>query len=132
MIRVKLILLTLIVFSCSKPKEMDEWETQMAKKIEAEEVQLSYKQISRNVDGYSESNQSFLVLDILNSKLLEEMDYDKRLKKSRCDEIKNLVLSVPELSIFPTYNQLRISIANTHGFWIFKSTQHDTIFYRTK
>lgn len=125
------ILITMFAASCSENKEeMDPWETEMAQKLQAENVQLSHLSTSRTVNGVSAGGESYLQLNILGSKVLGQIDHNKRLMTNKCDEIKDIVLALPEIAGFPAFNELRLNVIETSGALIFKSQKTNTITYR--
>lgn len=129
--RMLLVLAAASVVSCSEEKEeMDPWETELAKQLQADNVQLSHLNTSRTVDGVSAGGESYLQLNIFDSKLLGQIDHNKRLMSNKCDEIKDIVLALPEIAAFPAFNELKLNIVETSGVLIFESQKTNTITYR--
>lgn len=129
--RVLLVLVTASVVSCSEEKEeMDPWEAEMAKLLQADNVQLSHLNTSRTVNGVSAGGESYLQLNIFDSKLLGQIDHNNRLMSNKCDEIKDIVLALPEIAAFPAFNELKLNIVETSGVLIFESQKTNTITYR--
>jgi hypothetical protein len=125
------VLIASFAVSCSGEKEaMDPWETEMAKQLQADNVQLSHLNTSTTVNGVSAGGESYLQLNIFDSKILGQIDHNKRLMANKCDEIKNIVLALPELAAFPAFNELKLNIIETSGVLTFKSQKTNTITYR--
>ncbi len=125
------VLIALCAGSCSEEKEeMDPWETDMAKQLQAENVQLSHLNTSRTVDGVLAGGESYLQLNVLDSKMLGQIDHNKRLMANKCDEIKDIILALPEIAAFPAFNELKLNVIETSGVFIFKSQKTNTITYR--
>jgi len=72
-----LILLSSFTLSCSEEKEeMDSWETEMAKQLEAENIQLSHLNTSTTVNGVSAGGERYIQLNIFDSKVLGQIDHN--------------------------------------------------------
>jgi hypothetical protein len=126
-----LALIAIFVLSCSEDKEeMDPWETEMAKQLQAHNIQLSHLNTSRTVNGVSAGGESYLQLNIFDSKVLGQIDHNKRLMTNKCDEIKDIVLALPEIAAFPAFNEFKLNVIETSGVLIFKSQKTNTITYR--
>jgi hypothetical protein len=130
-VTVLLALVATFVLSCSEDKEeMDPWETQTAKQLQADNIQLSHVNTSRTVNGVSAGGESYLQLNIFDSKVLGQIDHNKRLMTNKCDEIKDIVLTLPEIAAFPAFNDLKLNVIETSGVLVFKSQKTNTITYR--
>jgi hypothetical protein len=125
------VLIASFAVSCSEEKEaMDPWETEMAKQLQADNVQLSHLNTSTTVNGVSTGGESYLQLNIFNSKILGQIDHNKRLMANKGDEIKDIVLALPELAALPAFNEFKLNIIETSGLLTFKSQKTNTITYR--
>jgi hypothetical protein len=111
---------------------MDEWEKQVAQVLKSERIELYHKNTSTTTNGRPTGAESYLQLDIYNSEVIKEIAHNKRLMSKKCDEIKDIVLNVPTLSQYPDFNELRLRIIETHGFFIFSSNKENTVTYRVR
>jgi hypothetical protein len=127
-----LILITTLVSCSGKVEEMDVWESEVAEKFKADRVELYHRNTATSTDGRFTGAESYLELDVYNSEVITEIQHNDRLLKKKCDEIKDLVLSVPTLDAYGEFNEIRLGLVETHGFGIFKSEKTNTITYRIR
>jgi hypothetical protein len=127
-----LLILTLgFLSSCTEiQEEMDPWETEMAKELQAENVQLSHISNSSTINGIPSEKESYLQLEITNSKTLEKIEHNKRLLDKKSEELKTIILDLPEITTFPTFNEVRLSIIKKKGFFPFETQSANTITMR--
>ncbi len=116
------------VSSCSeKPEEMDAWETEMAIKLQAENIQLAHISNSSTINGIPSTKESYLQLEILNSMALERIEFNKRLMEEKAEELKRIISNLPEVASLPEYNEIRLNIIKKKGFFPFKTESINTI-----
>ncbi len=109
---------------------MDEWEGEMAKNLKAERVELYHQGTTSTTNGRYSAGESYLQLDIYNSEVLMEIQHNDRLLNKKCKEIRDIVLHMPTIELFPVFDELRIGLVETRGFSFLKSHKTNTIKYR--
>lgn len=118
----------LLFISCNS-HEMDGIEKQISSKLEAESVELYHQASRKTTNGISSGTRSYLELDVYDSKILASVKDNELLLNEKCNEIKNIILNLPTLSLYPRFTQIRIGIIETHGFLIFKSKTSNILTY---
>ena len=108
---------------------MDNWETKMSLMLQADQIDLYHLSTSTSTDGASTIKENYLQLDIYNSKVLEQIDFNERVLVLKCDEIRDSVLKYSSLNELPGFHELRLKLIKKKGFFIFKSEKEKIITY---
>tara|TARA_R110001592_G_scaffold361660_1_gene673001 strand:- start:1486 stop:1818 length:333 start_codon:yes stop_codon:yes gene_type:complete len=107
---------------------MDDWETELAGKLNSEYIDLKYIDRQGHVGSNYYKNTS-LELDIYNSKRLLAIQHNKRIFEKECDSIKVYMQNLLPYIDIPHFETIKINVKEQRGFWIFGRHETKTVNY---
>jgi hypothetical protein len=119
----KIFVLTILISCTNDIEPMDDWENEMAKELESTRIELSHMKSTTTTNDRLTEFENYLQLKIYDSKKLNDIKHNDGLLTERCNKIHDKILTLPTLTVLPEFNEFRLYIIETHGFWIFKSEE---------
>jgi PBP1b-binding outer membrane lipoprotein LpoB len=106
--------------NCSKSAdEQTEFEKRFAAKIKAKMVDISHKDVTKTSDGVIDSHETYISVEVTNSKEFERIKHNQRVLNNVCEELASYIIDSIEFEEELYFNQVKFEFVESRDLLVF-------------